>query len=103
MLDKITTNFDAWVIIGLLAQAAFTGRFVVQWLASERCGKSVVPISFWYLSIAGSSGLLFYSIIRADPVFVLGQSLGLFIYSRNLVLIYRERKNVSVSTPSAGS
>ena len=94
MLDKLLTNFDAWVIVGLLAQAAFTGRFVVQWLASERCGKSVVPISFWYLSLLGSSGLLLYAIIRADPVFILGQSLGLFIYSRNLTLIYRERRHL---------
>lgn len=103
MLDKVLTNFDAWVIIGLVAQAAFTGRFVVQWLASERCGRSVVPVSFWYLSIAGSSGLLLYSIVRADPVFILGQSLGLFIYSRNLALIYREKRHVEGSTTSTSS
>ena len=103
MFDKLLTNFDAWIIIGLLAQAAFTGRFVVQWLASERRGKSVVPISFWYLSLLGSSGLLLYAIVRADPVFILGQSLGLFIYSRNLVLIYREKRQLEMSTPSMGS
>ena len=94
MFDEFLANLDSWVIVGLIAQAAFTGRFVVQWLASERCGKSVVPISFWYLSIAGSSGLPLYSIVRADPVFVLGQSLGLFIYSRNLALTYREKKHM---------
>lgn len=103
MLDKLLTNFDAWVVIGLLAQVAFTGRFVVQWLASERCGKSIVPISFWYLSLLGSSGLLLYAVVRADPVFILGQSLGLFIYSRNLVLIYREKRHLGISAPSTGS
>jgi lipid-A-disaccharide synthase-like uncharacterized protein len=103
MLDEFLANLDSWVIIGLIAQAAFTGRFVVQWLASERCGKSVVPISFWYLSIAGSSGLLLYAIVRADPVFILGQSLGLLIYSRNLALIYRERRHMEVSRTSTES
>jgi len=103
MLDKLLINFDAWVVMGLLAQVAFTGRFVVQWLASERCGKSVVPISFWYLSLLGSSGLLLYAFVRADPVFILGQSLGLFIYSRNLALIYREKRHLGMSAPSAGS
>ena len=81
-----------WVVFGLLGQLMFTGRFLVQWIASERAKKSVVPVLFWYFSIAGGLILLSYAIYRRDPVFVLGQSLGVFIYGRNLFLIYRERR-----------
>ena len=70
----------------------FTGRFLVQWIASERAKKSVVPILFWYFSMGGGLILLAYAIYRKDPVFVLGQSLGVFIYARNLWLIRRERQ-----------
>ena len=89
MWSKLVANVDFWAIVGLIAQLAFTGRFLVQWVASERAGKSVVPISFWYLSLLGSAGLLFYAIVRADPVFILGQSFGSIVYVRNLMLIYR--------------
>jgi lipid-A-disaccharide synthase-like uncharacterized protein len=92
MWDKLNAHLDLWVIIGLLAQAMFTGRFIVQWIASERSKRSVIPISFWYLSLLGSSGLLLYALVRADPVFILGQSIGGFVYFRNLMLIYRERR-----------
>ena len=81
-----------WLGLGLFAQLMFTARFLVQWLASERAGKSIVPLLFWYLSIGGSVLLLVYSIHRKDPVFILGQSMGIFIYSRNLYLIRREKK-----------
>ena len=81
-----------WLGLGLFAQLMFTARFLVQWLASERAGKSIVPLLFWYLSIGGSVLLLVYSIHRKDPVFILGQSMGLFIYTRNLYLIRREKK-----------
>ncbi|HUT30110.1 MAG TPA: lipid-A-disaccharide synthase N-terminal domain-containing protein [Sedimentisphaerales bacterium] len=91
MVEKFLENLDGMVLIGLFAQLMFAGRFVVQWIASERYGRSVVPIAFWYLSIFGSSGLLFYAIIRADPVFILGQTMGNIIYVRNLMLVYRER------------
>jgi lipid-A-disaccharide synthase-like uncharacterized protein len=86
------TNLDAWALLGLLAQAAFTGRFLIQWIASERTGRSVIPISFWYLSLFGSLGLLIYAVGRADPVFILGQSFGSVVYIRNLSLIHRERR-----------
>ncbi len=79
----------AWVIFGLLAQLMFTGRFIIQWLASEKARKSVVPVAFWYFSLFGGVMLLMYAIHRGDPVFILGQSLGVLIYSRNLWLIYR--------------
>jgi lipid-A-disaccharide synthase-like uncharacterized protein len=81
-----------WLALGLFAQLMFTARFLVQWLASERAGKSIVPLMFWYLSIGGSVLLLVYSIHRKDPVFILGQSMGIFIYTRNLYLIRREKK-----------
>ena len=85
----MSANLDFWAILGLVAQLAFTGRFLVQWIASERAKKSVIPISFWYLSLLGSAGLLFYAIVRADPVFILGQSFGSIVYVRNLMLIHR--------------
>lgn len=81
----------AWVGFGLFGQLMFAGRFIVQWLASERAGRSVVPLAFWYLSIAGGLVLFAYAIYRRDPVFILGQSLGVFIYARNLWLIHAER------------
>ncbi|HKY60319.1 MAG TPA: lipid-A-disaccharide synthase N-terminal domain-containing protein [Gemmatimonadota bacterium] len=79
-----------WVGIGLAGQACFFSRFLVQWIASERRGRSVVPRAFWYLSISGGLILLSYSLWRRDPVFILGQSVGLFVYLRNLVLLRRE-------------
>ena len=81
-----------WLVLGFLAQALFSARFLVQWVASERARKSIVPDLFWYLSIAGSALLLAYAIYRRDPVFILGQSTGLFIYGRNLYLIRREKR-----------
>lgn len=80
-----------WVTIGLLGQLMFTGRFLVQWIASERARKSVIPVVFWYFSLAGGLILLAYAIYRRDPVFILGQSLGVFIYARNLWLIRQEK------------
>jgi lipid-A-disaccharide synthase-like uncharacterized protein len=79
----------SWIAIGFFGQLLFTARFMVQWLASEKVKRSVVPVSFWYFSIGGSLILLAYALHRADPVFILGQSLGCFIYLRNLQLIAR--------------
>jgi lipid-A-disaccharide synthase-like uncharacterized protein len=81
----------AWVAVGLLGQLAFTGRMLWQWLSSERQGRSVVPIGFWWLSVAGATLLLAYFLWRRDAVGILGQSAGLFIYLRNLWLIHRGR------------
>jgi lipid-A-disaccharide synthase-like uncharacterized protein len=81
----------AWVVMGLLGQVLFTGRMVLQWLVSERHKRSVVPVGFWWMSLAGASMLLAYFIWRRDIVGVLGQSAGWIIYTRNLWLIYRER------------
>jgi len=76
-----------WILVGFLGQALFSARFVLQWLASERARRSVVPKAFWYFSIAGSAVLLAYSIHRADPVFIAGQAAGFAIYLRNLYLL----------------
>ena len=92
--QELLTKFDFWAAFGLVAQLAFTARFVVQWITSERAGKSIIPLGFWYFSLVGSTGLLVYAIVRADPIFILGQSLGSIIYLRNLMLIYRERRSV---------
>lgn len=89
-------QFDAWIVLGFLAQALFMMRFVVQWLASERAKRSVVPVAFWFFSLGGGTLLLIYAIQRQDPVFILGQGLGLFIYIRNLWLIANERKGMRV-------
>ena len=81
-----------WLIVGFSGQALFSMRFLLQWLASERMKKSVIPVAFWYFSIAGGVTLLAYAIHRKDPVFIVGQATGLLIYSRNLYFIFRERK-----------
>lgn len=85
-------QFNFWIILGFIAQAMFMMRFVIQWIASERVGRSIVPVAFWFFSIAGGSLLLIYSIQRQDPVFIAGQGLGLIIYFRNLWLIFREKR-----------
>jgi lipid-A-disaccharide synthase-like uncharacterized protein len=79
-----------WFALGLAGQAAFFSRFLVQWLASERAGRSYIPEAFWWLSLAGAMLLLAYAIHRKDPVFVLGQAFGWLVYARNLVLLRRE-------------
>ena len=81
-----------WVMVGLTGQLLFTMRFLVQWVMSERAGRSVIPLAFWYFSMGGGLVLLSYAIWRADPVFILGQSMGIVIYSRNLWLIHVERR-----------
>jgi lipid-A-disaccharide synthase-like uncharacterized protein len=85
-------QLDLVVIVGLLGQALFTARFLVQWIASERAGRSVIPIAFWFFSLAGGLILFGYALYRQDPVFILGQGMGTFIYIRNLMLIAKERR-----------
>ncbi len=81
-----------WIAIGLLGQALFFLRFLFQWLESERKRDSVIPHIFWYFSIGGGVFLLAYAIYRRDPVFIIGQSMGLLVYFRNLILIDRKNK-----------
>jgi lipid-A-disaccharide synthase-like uncharacterized protein len=89
-----------WLYLGLAGQLLFGLRFVVQWVASERKGESIIPIYFWYLSLVGSMILLAYAIFRRDPVFILGQCTGFIVYTRNLMLIYRKRAASQNFVPS---
>lgn len=82
-----------WLAVGFLGQALFSMRFVVQWVQSERLRRSVIPTAFWYFSIAGGLTLLSYAIYRRDPVFIVGQTSGLFIYLRNLYFVFHEPHN----------
>ena len=95
--DVFVAQLDWWVALGFVAQALFSMRFLVQWIASERAGRSVVPTAFWVFSIGGGVLLFAYSLYRKDPVFIAGQGLGLFIYLRNLYFVLREGRQ----TPSA--
>jgi lipid-A-disaccharide synthase-like uncharacterized protein len=90
--EVFVINLDAWVILGFVAQAFFTMRFVVQWVASERARDSVVPVAFWFFSIGGGVLLLVYALYRKDPVFIAGQAFGLFVYARNLYFILAKKK-----------
>ena len=82
-----------WVVVGFLGQGLFSARFMVQWLASERARRSVVPRAFWFFSLGGGVTLLAYALYRQDPVFIAGQGVGLLIYVRNLMLIHGETAN----------
>lgn len=90
--DVFVKQIDFWVILGFVAQFLFMMRFVVQWLASEKARRSVVPVAFWFFSLGGGVLLLVYAIQREDPVFIAGQGLGLVIYLRNLALIRGEKR-----------
>lgn len=82
----------AWLVVGFVGQACFFTRFLIQWIASERRRQSVIPIHFWYFSLGGGIILLAYALHRMDPVFILGQAVGLVVYARNLYLIGRQRR-----------
>ena len=84
----------AWVSVGLVGQLMFSMRFLIQWISSERARRSVIPIAFWWFSLGGGVILFSYAVYRGDPVFILGQSMGLVIYLRNLWLIYAARREV---------
>jgi lipid-A-disaccharide synthase-like uncharacterized protein len=90
------SNLAFWLTIGFLGHALFTARFLVQWVASEKQRDSVVPVAFWWLSLLGGTALLAYAISRRDPVIIVGQSMGLFIYARNLMLVAKARRREAV-------
>ena len=92
-INSLSANEVVFLLIGLIGQGLFASRFVFQWLYSEKRGESYIPVIFWYLSIFGGIGLLTYAISRKDPVIILGQSFGLFIYIRNLILVYKKKNN----------
>jgi lipid-A-disaccharide synthase-like uncharacterized protein len=93
----LMTKDHWWIAFGLMGQLLFSARFVVQWLKSEKEKRSVIPTAFWYFSISGGIVLLTYALHKQDPVFILGQSLGLFIYMRNVQLIRKERKRLKIA------
>jgi lipid-A-disaccharide synthase-like uncharacterized protein len=86
-----------WVVIGFVGQACFTGRFVVQWIVSEWKKESTIPVAFWFLSMGGGAILLAYAIHIRDPVFIVGQSFGVVVYVRNLMLIRRRRESEAIA------
>ncbi len=99
MMHELLTKFGAgstgdaiWLLVGLLGQLAFTARFIVQWIASEKAKASVMPVAFWYLSIIGGLVVLAYGIHKLDLVIILGQMPGVVVYSRNLWLIHKGKR-----------
>ena len=89
--DVFVARLDWWVLLGLIAQGLFTMRFLVQWIASERAGRSVIPLAFWFFSLGGGVLLLVYALYRKDVVFIAGQAFGVFVYLRNLYFVLHER------------
>lgn len=81
-----------WLGIGFLGQAMFSMRFLIQWISSERQRRSIIPVAFWYFSVAGGTLLLAYALYRLDPVFIVGQGAGLLIYGRNLYFIHKGKE-----------
>ena len=91
-----STESTIWIGIGFIGQALFSARFFLQWLASERAKRSIVPLAFWYFSLGGGLVLLSYAIHKRDPVFIVGQATGGFVYLRNLYLIRTGRQRAEV-------
>ena len=88
----MSTWMNGWVLFGFFGQFVFAMRFIIQWIVSEKKKESIVPLSFWYLSICGGVILLIYAVYKKDPVFMIGQASGLIVYTRNLMLITKKKK-----------
>ena len=106
VLNQVMTFFrDPMNVLGAFAQGLFASRFIIQWIASEIKGKSVIPLAFWYCSLGGGVALLAYAIYREEPVFIAGQLPGIVVYSRNLYFIFRDkraaRNGTEVEVPKA--
>lgn len=99
----IPDNESLWIAVGFAGQFLFTMRFLVQWVHSERHRRSLIPTAFWYFSLAGGVVLLSYALWRGDPVFIVGQTAGVFIYLRNLVFIRRERRAMREDAPAGAT
>jgi lipid-A-disaccharide synthase-like uncharacterized protein len=99
LYDVFVAKFDFWLAFGLVAQLFFTARFLVQWISSERAGRSVVPMAFWFFSMGGGLMTLVYGLVKREPVIILGQALATIIYVRNIMLILKDRASRS-RTPS---
>ena len=100
LYDVFVAKFDFWLAFGLVAQLFFTARFLVQWISSERAGKSVVPMAFWTFSIGGGLMTLVYGVVKREPVIILGQALATIIYVRNIMLIIKDRASGSETLPA---
>lgn len=92
VLGTDNTRDTLWVLVGLLGQLMFTARFMIQWIASERAGRSVIPVAFWYFSLVGGAIVLAYGLHKWEPVIIMGQLPGVLIYSRNLWLIHKSNR-----------
>lgn len=92
LYEVFVAKFDMWLVFGIVAQILFAMRFVVQWIASERAGKSVMPVAFWFFSMAGGTLTLIYGLVKREPIIILGQVLAIFIYVRNLQLIIKDHR-----------
>jgi lipid-A-disaccharide synthase-like uncharacterized protein len=90
--DAFVAKFDFWLVFGICAQLLFAARFLVQWITSERAGKSVIPFAFWVFSMGGGLMTLIYGIVKREPVIIMGQGLSTIIYVRNIMLIFKEKK-----------
>jgi lipid-A-disaccharide synthase-like uncharacterized protein len=99
----MNTWINGWVVFGFLGQAIFAARFIIQWIVSEKKKESIVPLSFWYFSIAGGVVLLIYAIYKKDPVFMIGQASGLVVYVRNLMLIMKKKNPTPGDTTYAAT
>ena len=99
---NVPTRELVWLAIGFMAQLMFSMRFILQWIASERAKRSIVPETFWYFSFGGGAMLLAYAIYRSDPVFILGQAMGLFIYARNIQMIWQEKARSEAGKGASG-
>ena len=95
LYDVFVAKFDFWLAFGMIAQLVFGARFLVQWIYSERAGRSVVPLAFWFVSIVGGLMTLIYGIVRREPVIILGQALPTIIYVRNIMLILKHHARES--------
>jgi lipid-A-disaccharide synthase-like uncharacterized protein len=95
LYDVFVAKFDFWLAFGLVAQLFFTARFLVQWISSERAGKSIVPMAFWFFSMGGGLMTLVYGIVKREPVIIVGQALATIIYVRNIMLIVKNRGRAS--------
>jgi lipid-A-disaccharide synthase-like uncharacterized protein len=101
-LNPASWHWDLIALFGFCAQAIFAGRFILQWIASERRRQSHIPVGFWWLSLSGGVLMTVYGLLRKDPVIILGQAPGLVVYARNLMLIYRHVERQRTEDP-AGS
>ena len=89
LYETFVSKFDLWLMVALAAQFMFSGRFLVQWISSERVGQSVMPLAFWFFSVAGGVLTLIYGVAKREPVIIFGQFLAMLIYLRNLMLIFK--------------